>query len=321
MNDAQPDPIDSVSIGSQSDRPWWRNLSRTETLVTAIVVGAFLGAYAPNLIDLVKTWIREPDYSHGFLVLPIALVIMYRLWPQKPSDQPTPWMPGLLVVVLGLGLRVWFHNRGQNWSETATLLIVIFGLGLSRLGGRTIRSVWPAFAFLVFLLPLPTAVNNLLSQPLQGSATWAACKVLRITGLWVMPEGNVIVVGGERLEVAAACNGLSMLMSLAATVAATAILVPMTLIKRLVLLATIIPIALVSNILRISATAWCYYQFGAAIGSRYAHDAAGWLMMPTAMVFVGLELLVMSWLIVESRFSVNNSLGSGFAPVQPEVGR
>ena len=53
------------------------------------------------------------------------------------------------------------------------------------------------------------------------------CKFLGLTGLWVMPEGNVILVGNERLEVAVACNGLSMLMSLAATVAATASLVPM----------------------------------------------------------------------------------------------
>ena len=43
-----------------------------------------------------------------------------------------------------------------------------------------------------------------------------ACFLLRLSGLWVMPEGNVILVGTEKLEVAAACNGLSMLMSLAA---------------------------------------------------------------------------------------------------------
>ena len=113
----------------------------------------------------------------------------------------------------------------------------------------------------------------------------------------------MIMVGNERLEVAAACNGLSMLMSLAATVAATASLVPMANWKRLVLLPSIIPIALGSNVLRIAATAWCYHKFGAEVGSKYAHDAAGWLMMPTAMVLVGLELAIMSWLVVEAEES------------------
>src|SRR3954454_22865349 len=118
-----------------------------------------------------------------------------------------------------------------------------------------------------------------------------------------MPEGNVIMVGNQRLEVAAACNGLSMLVSLAATVAATARLVPRANWKRAPLLASIVPTALGINVLRIAATAWCYYKFGAEVGSKYAHDAAGWLMMPTAMVLVGLELAILSWLVVESEGS------------------
>lgn len=311
MNDAQPDHLTSESNDGDARQPAidWRKISRIDVACLAVVVSSLCYAYAPNLLDLYRTWVREPDYSHGFLVLPIALVILYRLWPRKEADQPRVWLPGLALVVASLGLRAWFHDRGQTWSENATLLVVLVALGLSRLGWRTMRAVWPAFAFLLFWFPLPPAVNAALSQPLQGSATWASCKLLRLSGLWVMPEGNVIMVGTEKLEVAAACNGLSMLMSLAAAVAATAALVPMANLKRVVLLATIIPIALASNVLRISATAWCYYHFGADVGSKYAHDAAGWLMMPTAMIFVGLELLLMSWLIVESNVTTVNSFG------------
>jgi exosortase len=271
---------------------------------TMAVVSAVLGwAYAPNIASLVRTWNREPDYSHGFLVIPIALVILWKTWPTDPEASPRPWLPGWLLVILGLALRYSFREQGKEWSETATLFLVIGGLGLARLGWRSMLRTWPAFAFLIFLFPLPPQVNTTLSQPLQSLATWCACSLLRLTGLWVMPEGNVIMVGNQRLEVAAACNGLSMLMSLAATVAATASLVPMANWKRIILLPSIIPIALGSNVLRITATAWCYHKFGAEVGSKYAHDAAGWLMMPTAMILVGLELAIMSWLIVESEES------------------
>ena len=108
----------------------------------------------------------------------------------------------------------------------------------------------------------------------------------------------MLVIGADPLEVAAACNGLSMLMCLAATVAAMTILIPMATWKKVVLLVSIIPIALISNILRITATAWCYHLFGAEVGGHFAHDAAGWLMMPLALVLVGLELALLSWLIV-----------------------
>jgi exosortase len=277
----------------------WSDLTPVDVVSLVAVIVALGWAYTPNFEFLYQAW-QQPDYTHGFLVLPIALVIFWKRWPWSGELRPTPWLPGWLLVVAALAARLVFHERGQNWSEAATLLPVVVGLALARIGWRIMLRIWPAFAFLIFLYPLPPQLNTALSQPLQSLATYCACGLLRLTGLWVMPEGNVILVGNERLEVAAACNGLSMLMSLAATVAAAASLVPMANWKRLILLPSIIPIALGSNVLRIAATAWCYYEFGAEVGQNYVHDWAGWLMMPTAMALVGLELLIMSWLIIEA---------------------
>ena len=276
------------------------DLPKVDLLGIVAVVAGLSWAYAPNFVGFYQVWSNEPDYTHGFLVLPIALFILWKRWPDTEDARPVFYRPAWLLVLAGLGLRAWFEEQGQLWLESSTLLLTVAGLAMARLGPRVMWRVWPAFAFLIFLYPLPPQVNTALAQPLQSLATTCACALLRLTGLWVMPEGNVIMVGNEKLEVAAACNGLSMLMSLAATVSATASLLPMANWKRFVLLPSIIPIALFSNVLRIAATAWCYYKFGSEVGSRYAHDAAGWLMMPTAMVLVGLELALMSWLVVES---------------------
>jgi exosortase len=276
------------------------DLPKVDLFGIVAVAAGLAWAYAPNFVGFYNVWSNEPDYTHGFLVLPIALFILWKRWPEAEDARPVFYRPAWLLVLAGLGLRAWFGERGQLWLESSTLLLTVVGLAMARLGPRMMARVWPAFAFLIFLYPLPPQVNTALAQPLQSLATTCACALLRLTGLWVMPEGNVIMVGNEKLEVAAACNGLSMLMSLAATVSATASLLPMANWKRFVLLPSIIPIALGSNVLRIAATAWCYYKFGSEVGSRYAHDAAGWLMMPTAMVLVGLELALMSWLVVES---------------------
>jgi exosortase len=262
------------------------------------VAAALAWAYAPNLRSLVSTWNREPNYSHGFLVLPVALMILWRRWSEgtPPAMAPRRWAWVALAAVLAA--RAVCYERGYEWSETATLLPAVACLVLALGGWPLMRRVWPAVAFLVFLFPLPQGVNNLLSLPLQQLAATASGMLLRLSGLWVVSEGNQLLVGGDPLEVAAVCNGLSMLMTLAATVATMITLVPMATWKRVVLLLSIIPVALVSNILRIVETAWCYRALGATAGWHFAHDAAGWLMMPTALALVGLELALLSWLVV-----------------------
>lgn len=277
----------------------------------AVVILALGWAYAPNLRSLVRTWDHDPNYSHGYLVVPVALVILWRRWVEAERPRLTPWIWGWPALAATLIARAYFYDQGDEWRETATILVAIACLTLTFGGWPLTRRVWPAIAFLVFMLPLPTRLNGLLSQPLQRVATSGSCSSLRSTGLWVVAEGNVILVGSEQLEVATACNGLSMLMCLAATVAAMTILVPMSTWRRLVLLASIVPIALISNILRISATAWCYHLFGAEVGGRYAHAAAGWLMMPTALVLVGLELGLLYVLTVEVKEEKINPVTMG----------
>ena len=275
----------------------WSFLSQRHVAL-AVVVAALGWAYAPNLRGLVDTWNRDPNYSHGFLVLPIALLILWRIRTEGGPFVFKPSALGWVGLVGMLGLRAYFYENGYDWSETATLLPVVGCLTLASGGWPLLRRVWPAIAFLVFMLKLPASINSILSQPLQRLASSGTFALLKLSGLWVVAEGNVILVGAEPLEVAAACNGLSMLMCLSATVAAMTLMVPMAIWKRIVLLASIIPIALVSNILRITATAWCYHLFGSEVGGHFAHDAAGWLMMPMALALVGLELGVLSWLIV-----------------------
>ena len=180
---------------------------------------------------MVNIWSTDDNYSHGFLVLPIALVLLAMRWP-GPDDEPRPtpwairdgswsrpgWPPGPLLP-----------RAGMAWSEAATAPGGGSpGWAWPGWAGRPFLKVSPAFLFLAFLMPLPGSLNTAMSQPLQAVATRLACILLKLTGLWVMPEGNVILVGNNKLEVAEACNGLSMLMSLAATVAACASLVKLS---------------------------------------------------------------------------------------------
>ena len=109
-------------------------------------------------------------------MLPIAVVILWRRWPGPDDERRGPGGPAGPLVVAGLAARVYFDERGQTWSESFTLLLVVIGLALARVGWRMMLRVWPAFAFLIFLYPLPPQINSALSQPLQSLATTAVVR-------------------------------------------------------------------------------------------------------------------------------------------------
>ena len=87
-----------------------------------------------------------------------------------------------------------------------------------------------------------------------------------------------------------------MLMTLAATVTATLFLIELPNWKRIVVLLSALPIALLSNIIRIVSTGLCYRFINDAATRKFAHDLSGWLMMPLALVLVFAELLLLAWL-------------------------
>jgi exosortase len=299
--------------------------------VWALAVGmAVLGwAYWPNFQYLYSIWDREPNYSHGKLVIPIALVI---LW-QRLSDTKVRWTVGRgpwwswVVLVLILAVRILAFENYNLWLETATFVPAAACLMLTLGGWPLLKRGWPAVVFLLFMLPLPQFANNMISLPLQRIATLGSVFVMQLTGLMARAEGNVILVdiahNPKPLEVALACNGLSMLMTLAATVTATVILIPLPTWKRFVVLASALPIALVSNIIRIVATGWCYHLIQGEKAKELAHDWSGYLMMPLALVLVGVEVLVLSWLAADSEAAAEAAVAARrpIAPVLPRTNK
>ena len=275
--------------------------------VNSSVLGAGLGilawAYWPNLQDLCTIWLTQPNYSHGILVVPFALVIFW----QRLADAKVPWTGSKApwwswaILVAVLAARASSYERNSQWSETATLIPAVACLLFTLGGWPLLERAWPAVIFLVFMLPLPPAIDAMVSLPLQRIATLGSVFMMQLTGLRAMADGNVIHLpdappDARTLEVALACNGLSMLMTLAAVVTAVIILFPLPTWKRVVVLASAIPIALLSNIIRILATGHCYHLMEGEAAKKFAHDWSGYLMMPLAILLVFLELQILSWL-------------------------
>jgi exosortase len=218
----------------------------------------------------------------------------------SPGAVPAPWW-GWVFLTAVLAARAIAYELNLQVAENATILPAIACLTWTFGGWPLLRRTWLAIAYLVFMLPLPQTINNLIALPLQSIATSGSCFLLQLSGMWAIQEGNVINLdtphGMMPLDVALACNGLRMLMTMVATVVAILILMPLPTWKRIVLLISVVPIALLSNIIRIATTGWCYYLITGPRAKDWAHDLSGWLMMPLALVLVWRELSLLSWLV------------------------
>jgi len=245
-----------------------------------------------------KFW-DNPKYSHGWLV-PIFTVIL--LWmryePFGPVKASERWA-GFALLAGGIGLRMAATHYTIATAEMMSFVPSVAGVFLLMGGWKMLRWAGPAVAFLVFMFPLPGFLDSGLLAPLQKIATRASTFILQTMGVPSYAEGNVIYIGEMQLGVVEACSGLRMLTIFIALSFAIVLVTERPLWERIVIVLSSIPIALVSNIVRIVVTALLYMTVGAEWVDRVFHDLDGWLMMPFALGLLYVEFQILSHLVIE----------------------
>jgi exosortase len=242
---------------------------------------------------MAQRWSHEPQYSHGYLVPLFALYLLWQRRAQRPKTLRCNFW-GLPVLVAGAGLRLAAAYYYLPFLDAASLMPCVVGLCLLLGGWETLRWAWPALAFLVFMLPLPYRLENALAFPLQRLATLASTFVLVVLGFPATAEGNIITINESRIGVVEACGGLSMLLTFFALATAFALAVRRPTADRILLVVSAAPVALLANVARICVTGILYEEVGGAAARAFFHDVAGWLMMPLAVGFLWLELVVLA---------------------------
>jgi exosortase len=258
-----------------------------------LLVAAFGYVYAPVLRHLMLDWHNDPDYSHGFF---IPLVSTYFLWQRHEQLVQTRlqsnWW-GIGILMLGLGQLGLGHVGAELFLMRTSMVVVIAGLVLYLLGGRTLRLTALPIAFLLLAIPLPAILLNMVTLPLQLLAAKSATAALRFLLLPVYREGNVIFLPHTTLEIVEACSGIRSLITLVALSVVVAVLSQPTMGRRLVMVLSSIPIVLVANACRIWGTGVLAYCFGSEVADGFYHTFAGWAVFGVAFLCLGLE----SWLL------------------------
>ncbi|TVQ98210.1 MAG: exosortase/archaeosortase family protein [Desulfovibrionales bacterium] len=242
--------------------------------------------YAGIVPDMVAQWAADENYSHGFLVPFISAFFVYQRWDQLKATQIQPSNLGLVVILLGLCLLLLGWLGTEYFTMRSSLVVLLCGMTLYWFGIQVFKILALPLLFLFLMIPIPYIIYDAAAFPLKLFVTEISVATLKLLGVIVWHEGNIIMFPNTVLEVADACSGLRSIMSLLALAVAFAFLTQKSHIKKTILIASAIPIAVVTNAMRVIVTGFLAQYWGAQVAEGFFHDFAGFAVFAVAMVLL-----------------------------------
>lgn len=260
-------------------------------LMLAGVLGLLMYAFRAGLITMVDWWENWEEYSHGYM---IPMVALFLLWQRAPGLAQVPlrgsW-GGFVLMLVAMLLWMLGELSAIYVVVQYAFLLALVGLIWALLGRQALKVWWAGLLYLVFMIPLPAFLFNALSAKLQLISSWAGAEFLRHVGVSVFLEGNVIDLGGYKLQVVEACSGLRYLFPLMSFGFLIAYVFRGPVWQRVVLFLATIPITVFMNSFRIGFIGVTVDRWGIEMAEGFLHDFEGWTIF---MGCLGL-LLLLAW--------------------------
>lgn len=276
--------------GSPRLGPGGRPLDLATWVSWSLAAAGFLLLFRSAMVDLVRLWWENPDFSHGFLIPPIAAWILWKDRAALRGSSPGAAWPGLAVVLASILLFLGASAAGVDFVQRVAMWGALVG-GLLFLLGRAwiVRAAFP-LGFLLLSIPPPSFLLTPVRVYLKEIVTRLASQILVALDYSAMREGNVLVVDAHRLEVADACSGIRSLMVILATAILLAYLCRAGFWRGGLLALTGIPVTVLANLLRVLLVAVVLAATGHDLSLGLAHDLLG-----LATFALGLLMLFASW--------------------------
>lgn len=265
---------------------------RLGLLVVAVVILGVL--FRDGLGELVKLWGDQEEFSHAFMLPFIAAFLAWQRRDELVGLLGTGHWSGVVLTLAGVAIGQAGALGTIYLVVHYAILITLVGLLVTFFGFRGLRLLWAVPVLLFFAIPLPPFLNNALSVELQLISSQLGVAIIRLFGISVFLEGNVIDLGTYKLQVVEACNGLRYLFPLLSVAFLVAYFFRVPLWQRLLLFLSSIPLTILMNSLRIGIIGVMVEYYGLAMAEGFVHDFEGWVLFMVCTVLLLLE----AWLLV-----------------------
>lgn len=236
---------------------------------------------------LQTTWQTEEN-GHGPIIL---IVVCWLFWQKRNVVMSMHISPnkiaGWISLCLSLLLFVVGSSQAIDTMEVASLIPMLIGILLLMRGWQAVYAMWFPLVFMLFLIPLPGLLVEIITGTLKQHVSGVAEEILYAAGYPVARLGVMLSIGDYKLLVADACSGLNSMFSLSALGFIYLYLMKYRRWLHIcLLLLAILPIAFMANVIRVMALVLITYYFGDEAGQGFAHNAAGMLLFIAALLLL-----------------------------------
>jgi exosortase len=235
--------------------------------------------YADVGRGLVVQWVTSPEASYGAIVLGITLMVF---WERRarilrtPEDSPLS-LAGAAVIALGLAAYLAGIFAADLFTTRASFVIVAGGLIWFLAGTSAATAAMTPLLFLLLAIPLPELIVTTLTSSLQTVAARTAEATLAFAGIPVYRDGNLLELPSATLQIVEACSGLRSVVSLASLGVLVAWATGGPTLRRGMLVVSTVPVAVLTNGLRVAASGAASEAWGPAMLKDPWHTFAGWV--------------------------------------------
>lgn len=262
---------------------------RAELVTWLPIIAGLVVLYGPSLVDLFRGVWASDEQMHGPIVLAISCWLIYRNWQAmmeaSQGELTNRW--GWPIAVFALLLYVLGRSQDILFFEIGSVVWLLLGLGLLTRGSVAVKTQWFALFFMLFMIPLPSQIVDLVTLPMKMAVSYVAEVVLHAAGYPIGRNGVILQIGQYMLLVADACAGLHTLLTLEALGLLYLNLVRRdSLFRNVGLAILIVPISFTANVIRVMALSLITYHLGDEAGQGFLHGFAGMVLFLSALLLI-----------------------------------
>jgi exosortase D (VPLPA-CTERM-specific) len=237
---------------------------------------------------------RTPEYGYAPIIPFIAAFLVWQRRDQIEREPFTGSWAGLLLVLVGAMVGFVGKMSALFTIQQYSVLITLYGVVLTLTGWRVFRLLWVPLLILIFMVPLPEFLYLNFSAQLQLLSSQIGVWFIRLLGVSVFLEGNVIDLGVYKLQVAEACSGLRYLFPLMTIGFLMAYFFKAAFWKRALLFFSSIPITILMNSFRIGTIGVMVEHWGVQMAEGFLHEFQGWAVFMASGAIMVLEMMLLA---------------------------